>query len=195
MQCDSQILSSLRHLASSASARFSMNTITQCQNCANLAIEHLVDRLNKGIPIDHGVTRAAYYQLHDSIEGLEVAAGSGCHFCTFLVACLKGYVDNGAWIHNEWKGEDCALENSLLASARNLPSSEVRLCVVSEVSSPYSAFADTRVIDAIFVAVGPWINEGVLGDGSHEQERGFYEFPELLLALSSSRGTYRNNAC
>lgn len=95
-----------------------MDAGKRCVRCANLTIEHLVDLAHKELSRYSSVPSAAYYQLHDSIESLEIAADAGCHFCNLIVGCLKGYWDNGNWIADEWEGEDCYPEHSLLARAR-----------------------------------------------------------------------------
>lgn len=160
-----------------------MDTGKQCVRCANLTIEHLVDLAHKEFSRDNSVPSAACYQLHDSIVSLEIAADEGCDFCNLIMACLKGYVDNDNWIADEWEGEDCHPEHSLLARARRLLQSEVRLCIVSDDSDRDDAFADVKVLDAILVQVGPHDELG--GDIDDGIER----FPVFKLTLASSRGT------
>lgn len=163
-----------------------MEAYTQCVNCANLTIEHLVDLAHKEFSRDGRVPSAAYYQLHDSIEDLEIAADAGCHFCKLLLACLKGYPDTGNWIADEWEGEGCNPETSLLAFARRLPQSEVKICIVSDDSDPKDTFADVRVLDTLSVQVGPY-DPGFHGDEPEYDEA--FNFPLLKLTLASSRGT------
>lgn len=160
-----------------------MDASKQCVRCANLTIEHLVDLAHNEFSRDNSVPSAACYQLHDSIMGLEIAADAGCHFCCFLVACLKGYPDNGNWVATEWEGEDCNPENCLLARARQLLQSEVRLCVVSDDSDRNDAFANVKVLETLLVQVGP--HDELEGEIDDEFER----FPVFKLTLASSRGT------
>lgn len=160
-----------------------MDVGKQCERCANLTIEHLVDLAHKGFSRDDGVPSAACYQLHDSILSLEIAADAGCHFCNLIVGCLKGYLDNGSWNSDEWKGEDCNTEHSLLATARQLLHSEVRLCIVSEDSDENDAFADVKVLDTLLVQIGPH------DDFRAEDDDGIERSPMFKLTLASSRGT------
>lgn len=160
-----------------------MDTGEQCVKCASLTIEHLIDLAHEGFSRDNSVPSTACYQLHDSIVSLEIAADAGCHFCNLTMACLKGYRDNGNWIADEWEGEDCDPEHSLLARARQLLQSEVRLCIVSDDSDRNDAFADVKILDTLLVQVGPHDELG--GDIDDEIER----FPVLKLTLASSRGT------
>lgn len=160
-----------------------MDTGKQCVRCANLTIEHLVDLARKGFSRDSSVPSAACYQLHDSIEDLEIAADAGCHFCNLIKACLNGYWDNNSWIADEWEGEDCHPEHSLLTRARQLLQSEVRLCIVSDDSDRNDALADVKVLDAILVQVGPYDELG------GETDDGVERFPVFKLTLASLRGT------
>lgn len=157
----------------------------QCAKCANLTIEHLVDLAHKEFSRDDRVPSAACYQLHDSIEDLELAADAGCEFCYLLVACLKGYVDNGHWFADEWEGEECNPEDSLLAVARQLPQSEVRLCIASEDSDMNDTLADIKVFDTLLVQVGSYD----VPESWEEIENEIQSSPVFKLTLSSSRGT------
>lgn len=160
-----------------------MDTGKQCARCASLTIEHLVDLARKGFSRDNSVLSVAYYQLHDSIEDLEIAADAGCHFCNLIMACLKGYWDNDNWIADKWEGDDCHPEHSLLARARQLLQSEVRLCIVSDDSDRNDALADVKVFDTILIQVGP--HDELEGEIDDRIER----FPVFKLTLATSRGT------
>lgn len=159
-----------------------MESCTQCANCANLTIEHLIDLAHEEFSQNDRVPSAACYELHDSIKSLEIAADAGCEFCYFLVACLKGYPDNGNWIADAWQGEDCDLEHSLLARARQLQHSEVRLCIVSDDSDPNDTLVDVKVLDTLLVQIGP---HDAVGE---EMEDGMETFPVFKLTLATSRG-------
>lgn len=165
-----------------------MDACTQCVKCANLTIEHLIDLAHKEFSRDNSVPSAAFYQLHDSVADLEIAADAGCHFCGLLMACLKGYPDNGNWIADEWEGEDCSPEHSLLATARQLSHSEIRLCILSDDSNPNDTLADVRVLDTLMVHVGP---RDLLGE---DIDDGIESFPVFKLTLASSRGKCINSA-
>lgn len=167
-----------------------MDACTQCVKCADLTIEHLVDLAHKEFSRDDRVPIAACYQLHDSIEGLETAADAGCEFCSLLLGCLKGYVDNGHGVADEWEDEDCNSGDSLLALARQLPQSEVRLCIASEDSGVLDMFADVKVLDTLLVQVGPHDLPVPWEDVDNEIE----SFPVLKLTLASSRGMCRTIA-
>lgn len=122
-------------------------------------------------------------------EGLEIAAGSSCHFCTLLVACLKGYPDNGCWIEYDWEGEGCNPAHSLLATARQLPQSEVRLCILSDDSDHKAAFSDVKVLDSLLVQIGPHDESGF------DIDDGIKRCPAFKLTLASSRGTRGKISC
>lgn len=160
-----------------------MDAGKQCVRCSGLTIEHLVDLAHKEFSQDNSVPSAACYQLHDSIASLEIAADGGCCFCNLIMACLKGYLDNDSWIADEWEGEDCHPEHSLLARARQLLQSEVRLCIVSDDSDRNDAFSDVNVLGTLLVQVGP--HDELEGDIDDEIER----FPVFKLTLASTRGT------
>lgn len=161
-----------------------MEACTQCENCADLTIEHLIELAHKEFSQNDRVPSAACYELHDSTESLETAADAGCEFCHLLVACLKGYPDNGNWIADAWQGEDCELEHSLLARARQLQHSEVRLCIVSDDSDPNDELSDVKVLDTILVQIGP---HDAVGE---EFEDGMETFPVFKLTLATSRGAF-----
>lgn len=165
-----------------------MDAGKQCVRCADLTIEHLVDLAHEEFSRDNSVPSASCYQLHDSIVSLEIAADGGCRFCNLLMACLKGYWDNNNWIADEWEGEDCHPEHSLLARARQLMQSEVRLCILSDDSDRNDTFADVKVLDTLLVQVGPHDELG--GDIDDEIER----FPVFKLTLASTRATCRITA-
>lgn len=167
-----------------------MENCARCATCADLTIEHLIDLAHEEFSQNDRVPSAACFQLHDSVENLEIAADAGCEFCHFLVACLKGYPDNGNWIADAWQGENCELEHSLLSKARQLQRSEVRqlqrsevrLCIVSDDSDPNDKLADVKVLDTLLVQIGP---HDAVGE---ELEDGMETFPVFKLTLATSRG-------
>lgn len=167
-----------------------MDAYTQCMKCADLTIEQLVDLAHKEFSRDNRVPSAACYQLHDSIEDLEVAADAGCGFCSLLLGCLKGYQYNGRWVADEWKGEDCNPGHSLLAVATQLAQSQVRLCIASEDSGAIDILADVKVLDTLLVQVGPHDLAVSWEDVDNEIE----SFPVFKLTLASSRGMFRTIA-
>jgi hypothetical protein len=161
----------------------------RCHYCTNLSVNHLIDLgyIEPASPAcDNHLSKQAYYRHHRSIHNLHASAVGGT-FCQFLVSCLQGYEEDNSWIAEKWVGAGCEPEFSLDVAAKELPCSDIKICISPEDKVFSGTFADAHVIDTLLVQVGPFEDPNRDPDSTPTYEEGPF-LPVLALKLTSARG-------
>lgn len=160
--------------------------MARCQYCTGLSISGLV-RLAQEEFLGHEFPHQAFYQHQPSFNDLEKAAEHGCDLCQLILECFKGSPTNQdppyVW-PDEWLGSQCSIDTSMYAVAKELPDSNVRICINSDNVYGSDAIEKVSVFDTVLVQIGPKAPPYDSDDPDAE----IWEFPALSLLIETSRG-------
>ena len=170
--------------------------MVHCRLCAGLSINVLVELARKEFA-GRDMPQWAFYQHHNSIQDLESSADRGCDFCILIVECFKGTpVDANSWPRwpPRWTGTACKPEDSMFASAKELPVSDIKICINSSHIYASDTIDQVQVFDHLLVHVGPIAAHDEVSDSaSFEQDGLDWDWDPLILTLTCTRGMLASN--
>ena len=166
--------------------------MARCRFCVGLSISGLIELAEQELS-GHYMPQRAFYQHHSSIIDLESSAHRGCDFCTLIIECFKGTPSDSdrfpQWPATWTDPTTRELENSMWAVAKELPASDIKICINSSNISASEDIDQVRVFDTLLIHVGPI--EEINDDGnssSFEPEVLDWEWNPLYLTLTVPRG-------
>ncbi|KAM5360009.1 hypothetical protein ACJZ2D_014050 [Fusarium nematophilum] len=126
----------------------------KCVHCSNLSIKSLVDLANtqfKGCSFAYD----AYYQHHASFAELETSALGGCDFCCLILDSVK----QSPYPDDTWRRWPSSLQSGTTSGtmydfAKQLDSSDVKLCINADHIYADSELQDSQVLDTLMVQLG-----------------------------------------